>query len=133
MRKVRLFKVHHHEAGCIPHFIGKIPAGFHTLHVKTHIIARRISGDQSKSQRICPILADDFQRINSVAQGFAHLSSFVVSHESVDQHRVKRRFPCMLISGKHHSDNPEKDNVISGYQYVGRVEIIQFLRLFRPA
>ena len=39
----------------------------------------------------------------------------------------------MLISGEYHTDNPEKDNVISGYQHIRRIEIIQVFRLIRPA
>ena len=45
---------------------------------------------------------------------------------------VERRLSGLFQSGKHHTDNPEKDNVISCYKHVCRIEIFQFRRFVRP-
>ncbi len=46
---------------------------------------------------------------------------------------MERRFACVRISGKYHTDYPEENNVISGDKHVCRIKIIQIFRLFRPS
>ena len=70
-----LFHIHQNKTGRIPYFICKIPACFYPFIIETHIISRRISGYKRKPQRIRAVLVNDLQRINSVAQRFAHLAS----------------------------------------------------------
>ena len=68
-------QVHHNETGRIPYFVGKVPAGFHTFVVETHIISRRISGYQGHTQGVCPVLVNNLQGINSIPQRLAHLAA----------------------------------------------------------
>ena len=51
----------------------------------------------------------------------------------MDQYMVERAFSSLLITGEYHTDYPEENDVISGYQYVGRIEIIKLLGVLRPA
>ena len=39
----------------------------------------------------------------------------------------------LLITGEYHADNPEEDDIITGYQHVRRIEIFQLFGLLRPA
>ena len=41
-------------------------------------------------------------------------------------------FLHLLIAGKNHPDNPEKDDIVSRNQHVRGIEIFQILRLLRP-
>ncbi len=50
----------------------------------------------------------------------------------MNQHMMERTFSGLLISGKHHTNHPEKDNIISGYQYVRGIKIIQLLCILWP-
>ena len=101
--------------------------------IETHIISGSISGKKRHSQGICPVSTDDFQRIDSVSQGLTHLSSLIVSHQTVDQYLLKRCLSGLLNSGEYHSDYPEENDVIAGNQHIRRIEILVILRLLRPA
>ena len=46
---------------------------------------------------------------------------------------MERAFSSLLIAGEYHTDYPEEDNIISGYQYISRIEILQILCVLRPA
>ena len=46
---------------------------------------------------------------------------------------VERAFSSLLIAGEYHTDYPEENDIISGYQYVGWIEIIKLLGILRPA
>ena len=128
-----LLNVHHNESGRIPDLIGKVTAVLHTLPIKAHIIAGRIARNQGHAQGICAVLVDDLQGIDAVAQGLAHFPSFGVSYQAVNQHGVERKLSGLLQAGEHHTDNPEENNIISCYQNICGIEIIQILCLFRPA
>src|SRR5699024_3528422 len=121
------------EAGCIPYLVGKVAARLHTLPVETHVISRRISCHQCQTQGIRAVLIDHFQRIDAVSEGFAHLSSLGISHKAVDQYVVERNLTGLLQSGEHHTHYPERDNIITRYQNIRRIEIFQFRRLLRPS
>ena len=133
LRNLRRVQIHQDEPGGVPHLIGKIPAGLHALPVETHVVARRISGHQRQPQGIGPVFVDNLQRINAVTQRFAHLTPQRIPHQTVDQHMLKGRFPCLLQSGEHHADYPEKDNIVTRHQHAGGVKIIQLRGMLRPA
>ena len=133
LAQVGFLYIHKHEPGSVPYFVGKVTAGDDLLLGETHIVTRCISCHESQAQRVSAVLVDNLQRIDTVAQGLAHLASLLIPHKTVDEHVVKRTFAGVLISGEYHTDNPEEDNIITGHQHVGRVEIIEILGLFRPA
>ena len=51
----------------------------------------------------------------------------------MDQYGIERAFSGLLIAGEYHTDNPEEDDIITGYQHIRRIEIFQFFGLLRPA
>ena len=46
---------------------------------------------------------------------------------------MERCLASLLKSREYHTDNPEENNVISGYQYICWIEVLQFRCLIRPA
>ena len=76
---------------------------------------------------------NNFQRIDTISKRFTHLTSQRVSDQSMDQYMVERAFSSLLITGEYHTDYPEENDVISGYQHICRIEIFQILRLIWPA
>ena len=97
-RTSRFLHVHHDKTGCVPYLVGKVPAGLHTLPVETHVVAGCVTGHQRQTQRICAVFVDHFQRIDTVAQGFTHLSSLAVTNQTVDQYGVERDLSGLLQS-----------------------------------
>ena len=91
------------------------------------------SGHKSQAERICAVFVDDFQRIDTVSEGFTHLSSLAVTNQSVNQYMMEGNLAGLLQRGEYHTDNPEKDDIVTRYQYVCREEIVQILGLVRPA
>ena len=51
----------------------------------------------------------------------------------MDQDGVERALAGLLISGEYHTDNPEEDDIVAGYQHIRRIEIFQLFGLLRPA
>ena len=129
----RLIHVHENETGCVPYLVGKIPARLYLLVGIAHIVARCVAGNQRETQCVSAVLVNDLQRVNTVAERFAHLASLLVADKSVNQNRVERYIAHVLQSGKYHADNPEENDVIAGYQNICRVEIIKLRRMIRPS
>ena len=46
---------------------------------------------------------------------------------------MERHFSGLLDRRKYHTDHPEENDVISGYQHIGRIEVIKIFGLIRPA
>ena len=51
----------------------------------------------------------------------------------MEQYGLERLLSHLLVSGEDHTDHPEEDDIITGYQDIGRIEILQILGLLRPA
>ena len=51
----------------------------------------------------------------------------------MDQYCVKWAFAGLFNTGEYHTDYPEEDNIVSGYQYISWVEVIQIFCLIWPA
>ena len=132
-RNIGFLEVHHDKTGSVPYFVGEVTAGFHTIPVETHVVSGGVSGHKSQAERICAVFVDDFQRIDTVSEGFTHLSSLAVTNQSVNQYMMEGNLAGLLQRGEYHTDNPEKDDIVTRYQYVCREEIVQILGLVRPA
>ncbi len=128
------FQVHHDETGRVPYFVGEVPAGLHALHVETHVVAGRVSGDQRQTERVRAVFVDDFERIDTVSEGFTHLASLGITNESVDQYVVEAE-PVLVCSSAENTIRitQKKDDVITGYEYVSGIEVFKLLCLLRPA
>ena len=126
-------QVHHDVARSVPKLVGKIAHCFTALHIETHVISRRVAGDHIHPQSIAAVFINHLQRVNAVAQRLGHFPSLIIPDQAMDQHSVERCFAGMGAAGEDHSGNPEENNVITGDQNIGGIEIIQILGLFRPA
>ena len=51
----------------------------------------------------------------------------------MEQYGLERLLSHLLVSGENHTDNPEEDDIITGYQNIGGIKILQILGLLRPA
>ena len=127
------FQIHQREAGSVPDFIGKVPCGFQTAPVETHVVAGRIAGDQHEAQGVAAILFDHLQRIDTVAQGFTHLPALLVPHQTMYEHPVKGNVLHEFHAHDQHAGHPEEDDIVTGHQYAGGIELFQDIRFFRPA
>ena len=94
--EVEAIQVHLDESRCIPYLIREVPRVLDSLPVESHVISRCVSCHQGKSQRVCAVLVDDFERIDTVSKGLRHLSALVITHKTVDQHMVERHFSGLL-------------------------------------
>ena len=133
IRYRRFLNVHHDETGCIPYLVRKVTACFHTLPIEAHIVARCVTGHQCHTKCIGAVLVDNLERIDTISKGFTHLASLGVAYQTVDQDGVERLFARLLQTREYHTDNPEENDIVSGYQHVGRIEIFIFRCILRPA
>ncbi|MPM75030.1 hypothetical protein SDC9_122021 [bioreactor metagenome] len=76
---------------------------------------------------------DDFQRIDTITEGFTHLPALAVPHDAVNKDRLKRALVHDFVAKHDHARHPEEDDVIARDKRAGRIEILQLLRLFRIA
>ena len=51
----------------------------------------------------------------------------------MEKNGLEGLFTHMLKAGEDHPDNPEKDDVITGYENIGRIEILEVFGLLRPS
>ena len=125
--------IHQNETRCVPDLIRKIPAGFHLLLRETQVVPGAVSRHQRKAQRVRAILCDHFQRVNAVAERFAHLAPLGITDQAVDKDRLKGWLAHMLHTGEDHAGNPEEDDVIARHECIRRIEILEVFCLIRPA
>ena len=51
----------------------------------------------------------------------------------MEQYGLEGFLSHLLVSGEDHTDNPEEDDIITGYQDIGGIKILQILCLLRPS
>jgi len=127
-----VLEVHQNKAGRVPNLVGKVAAGNDLLIAEAHIVARCVAGGKGEAQRICTVLVDDFQRVDTVAERFAHLSALGIANQTVEQNGVERDVAHVFQTGENHSGYPEEDDVIAGDQGAGRVEVFELLGVVWP-
>ena len=127
------FHIHQRKARCIPNLVGKVAGAFHAFPVKTHIVARSVAGNQHKAQGIGAVFFNNFQRVDAVAERFAHLASLAVAHKAVDEYFFKRNFLHKFHAHNQHARNPEENNIVTGYKHAGRIELLKQFGVVRPA
>ena len=126
-------QVHHHEAGRVPQFVGEVAHGLAALHVKAHVVAGGVAGDQVEAKGVGAELLDHFDGIDAVPQALAHLAALAVAHQAVHDHGVEGRLLHVFAAAEDHAGDPEEDDVVAGHQDVRGIEVLQVLRLLGPA
>ena len=106
--------VGHHEARCVPNLIGEIAARLHLRLVEAHIVARRVTRRQGKSQRVSTIDVHKLQGIEHVAFHLAHLDTRGIKNHPVEVDRLEGDVAGVLDARHDHPSNPEKDNIKTG-------------------
>ena len=51
----------------------------------------------------------------------------------MEQNGLEGLLSHLLITGEDHSNDPEENDIVAGHQYIGRIEILQILGIFRPS
>ena len=128
-----VIEVHQGELGRIPELVGEVSISFDTFIVETHIIARGVAGHQGEAERICAVLFDDFKRIDTVAEGFGHLTALRVADKAVDEDVFEWDLLHEFHGHEHHAGYPEEDDVVAGDHGRGRIPLLQRRCLIRPA
>ena len=125
--------VHEDKAGSVPNLVGKVPAGGHLFVGEAQVVSGAVAGHQSKAQGVRAVLLNDLQGVDSVAQRLTHLAALCIPHQAMEEHGLKGRFLHVLNAGENHSGNPEEDDIITGHQCAGGIEVFQLFGVIRPA
>ena len=131
--KLLAFHVHDEETAGVPKLVHEVAAGFHLFFGISGVASRSDARSQTETQGVGAVFVDNLQRIDAVAKRFGHLSALTVADEAVNKHFRKRNFAHVFDAAENHSGNPEEDDVVCGYENVGRVEIFEVFGLFRIA
>jgi len=121
--------VHEKEARGIPNLIGEGAITFGAGDIEGDVGSRRSHRGQCESNRIRPVLLDDFDGINHVALGLGHLFAVGVAHQGVnvnlsERYRIRQRALASIghghVGGKpaaehNHARHPEEENVEAGH------------------
>ncbi len=132
-RFILFIHIHQHEADCVPHFIAEIPAVIQTFPIETHIIAGGVARNEHEPQGVCTVVFDNLQRVDAIAEGLGELPALVVTNQPMNQHVMEGDFAHLFHAGEYHADYPEEYDIIACYQRAGRVEMLEFFRILRPA
>ena len=121
------------EASGVPDLIGKVACRLDLFVHIAGIVAGAVAGHQHEAQSVCTVLVNDLQRVNTVAEGLAHLAPLRISHQPVNEYGVKGLFSGVFQTGEDHAGNPEGDNVIAGNKGRGGVEFAHLGGIIGPA
>ena len=125
--------IHVNIARGVPELVRKTGACLDALLGVANIVTRGVAGNEEEAQRVSAVLLDDLERVNAVAEGFAHLSALLVADDTVDKYGVERSLACLLDRRENHSRDPEEDDIVARDQSAGRVEIFEVFGILRPA
>ncbi len=129
-----LRQVHQHKAGSVPQLIGKVAGSLHLLFDIAHVVARSGAVHQRKAQGVCAVLGNDLQRVDAVAQTLGHLAALTVAHDTVDADSAEGCLAGVFQTGEDHAGDPEGDDIVTGDEGGGGVEILEvFALLIGPA
>ena len=124
--------VHLAEPRRVPELGDEIAVAFDPAFREADVAALGGKGGEREAERIGAEFIDQFQRVDDVALGFRHLLALFVAHQGMDVDRMERHL-VHEMQAHHHPGDPEKDDVETGNQHVGRVIALKLGRFARPA
>ena len=65
---VLILEIHDYKSRSIPKLVGKVSAGFQSVFLESHVVARCDTCGKHESQCVCAVLVYDFKRVYAVAQ-----------------------------------------------------------------
>ena len=98
-----------------------------------HVLHFRGQVGHGKTQRVRTELVDHVQGVDAVALRLGHRLAVAVQDLRMDEHLVERDVADVVQTRQNHAGDPERDNVAAGDQDAGRIVVLQFRRLLRPA
>ena len=57
----------------------------------------------------------------------------IITYESVNQYLMERNLTGLLDTGEYHTNHPEEDDIVAGYEHIRRIEVLVLRGLLRPA
>ena len=111
----------------------KLPANLAAFLIEQDVLALRRDQHEAESQAIGAIFRDEIERVGRVAKRFRHLAALRIADDAGVVHRTKRLFAHVLVAGHDHARDPEENDVGTRHKIGGWVELLQCLRLLRPA
>ena len=86
-----------------------------------------------KAQAVGPVLIDDLQGVDDIAQRFGHFLALGVADKPVQIDGVERNIVHHRKLHHHHPGDPEEQDILPGHKHRGREVFRQFRRGVRPA
>ena len=114
--RIEAFQVHEGEAAGVPDLVGEVAVAGDALLGEAHVPAHGGEGGQGKTEGVGAVFIHEFQGIDDVALGLAHLLAFRVPHQGVDVDLPEGDFPHEVNPHHHHPGHPEKEDVEGGDQ-----------------
>ena len=147
--------VHQRELGGVEELGGEVTGGLRGILTDRQVGAGVGAAGQGEAQGVRPVVADPVHRVDAVAQGLGHLAAVLVADEAVEEDVGEGHLRATValfgtragLAGTeggaldgvgegaehHHAGDPEEEDVVAGDQHGGRVELLQLVRLLRPA
>ncbi len=98
-----------------------------------HVLRLGGQPSQTESQSIGPKFVDDVDRIDAIALALGHGLAIAIQDLGVNEDFAEGNLAHIVQAHQHHAGDPQRDDVAAGDQRAGRIEVLQFRRLFRPA
>ena len=102
----------------IPKLVNKYFIIFNRFFSEFEIISCSIPYRERKPKRVSTMSFYHFKRIYTISKAFTHLSSLFVFDKSMEIYLFKWSFSCKFVSEKKHSNNPEKEYIMTCFQHL---------------
>mmetsp|Transcript_18696 Transcript_18696/g.44683 ORF Transcript_18696/g.44683 Transcript_18696/m.44683 type:complete len:798 (+) Transcript_18696:625-3018(+) len=122
-----VLKVEEDELAAVPNLVDKVPRVGHAVHVEVEILSRGCPRCQGKAEGVGAVLRDGVERVDDIAEGFAHLAALLVPHEPVEEDGAEGRPARQLDPHHDHARDPEEEDVVPGLHHGRGVEPPQVL------
>ena len=130
---LHLAALHLAEAAGVPELVAEVAAQLDVLLVEQHVLAQRRAAHGAEAQGVGAVLGDEFERVGRIAQALAHLAAQLVADDAGEIDVAERQVAHELVARHDHARDPEEDDVRPGDQVGRGVELLQRVRLLRPA
>ena len=125
LRDVCYFKAFDHTEA-VPDFVAEVTSLLAEGIIIEDVVSGRRREENTHTHTVCAETLDEVQRVGRVTEGFGHLTSEFVAHDTCEIDVLERHFAYIFIARHDHTCHPEEDDVRSGYQVCRRVVIVDF-------
>src|SRR3989338_9177126 len=98
-----------------------------------HVSPRRSADNEGEARGVRAVLFRHHQGGDDVPQRFAHLGALFVAYEAVEVDIVEGDVAEKKSRHQYHARDPEKEDVVSGFEHIGGMVCLKVRRCLRPA